>query len=485
MKGQPKTDAGRLPLVVMMGFSVLLHGLFITGLPNLPWFSRPPDILRLTRYVVRFAKPVPTSVPVLTQVAVAEPVPIEPAPVEPLADLQTPRPIERVETQPEHAVEPLAAPAPVQPVVPKPPDLQQRTASQTRQRVDTQPDHLVKPLVAPAIVQPVVPKPPDVQQRVAAQTRRRVESPTEHVVTPQVAPAVVRPVVPKPPDVQRRVAAQTRRRVESPTEHVVTPQVAPAVVQPVVPKPPDVQRRTAAQTRRRVESPTEHIVTPQVAPTVVQPVVPKPPDVQQRTATRREHVVVQAHQPRPDIMAVEPLPQPVVVKPVLQRRAARAPRSQTATQTTGRQAPSRVAAVVPQTVAPVLSRAVALPQPREPSPAAILQAQAEQERLLDEQEQTAIQSYTGLVFQKLESHKRYPRAAERRELSGRVVLRFTVRWDGEVLDPEVVEVDGHHSFRDAALLALKRVGQLPRFPDEIRRRELLVEVPITYKIDGR
>ena len=182
-------------------------------------------------------------------------------------------------------------------------------------------------------------------------------------------------------------------------------------------------------------------------------------------------------------MAVEP--QPVVVRPVPQRRAATVPRSQTATRTTGRQAPSRVAAIVPQTVAPVLSRVAALPQPREPSPAAILQAQAEQERLLAEQEQNAIQSYLGLVFQKLESHKRYPIFAERNGLNGRVVLRFTVRWDGEVLDPEVVEVAGHDSFRRAALRALTRVGQLPNFPDEIRRRELLVEVPIAYKIGNQ
>ena len=400
MRGQPKTDAGRLPLFGMIGFSVLLHGLFITGLPNLPWFSRSPDIFRLTRYVVRFAKPVPTSVPVLTQVAVAEPVPIEPAPIEPVADLQTPRPIERVEAQPEHAVEPLAAPAPVQPVLPKPPDVQQRSASQTRQRVETQPEHMVKPLVAPTVVQPVVPKPPDVQQRTASQTRRRVESPTEHVVKPQVAPAVV------------------------------------------------------------------------------QPVVLKPPDVQQRTATRREHVVVQAHQPHSDIMAVEPPPQPAVVKPVPRQRVARAPRSRIATQTTGRQAPRRVAAAVPQTVAPVPSRVAALPQPRQPSPAAILQAQAEQE-------QDAIQSYLGFVFQRLERHKRYPRAAENRGLSGRVVLRFTVRWDGEVIDPQVTEVTGHHSFRDAALRALRRVGQLPSFPSEIRRRELVMEVPIAYRIEDR
>ena len=319
-------DAGRPLLVLMLGFSILLHGLFVTGLPHL--FDRPPDVYRLTRYVVRFAKPVPTTVPMLTQVAVAEPVPIAPAPVEPVADLQTPKPIERVETLPEHTVEPLVAPTPVKPVIPK----------QQEQR-------------------------------------------------------------------------------------------------------------------------------------------------KHRTISRREHVVAQAHQPRPDITPVEPPPQPVVVKPIPRQRAERTPRSQTATQTTGRQTPNRVKAVVPQTVAPVPTRVAALSQPRQPSPEAVLQA--EREQLQAEQEQDTIQAYLGLVFQKLESHKRYPRVAERNGLNGRVVLRFTVRRDGEVLNPEVVEVEGHDSFRKSALQALTRVGQLPRFPDEIRRRELLVEVPIAYKIEDR
>ena len=287
------TDASRLPLYLMIGLSVLLHGLFLTGLPNLPWFSGPPDIFRLTRYVVRFAKPVPTPVPTLTQVAVVEPILVEPAPIEPVPDLQTPKPVERVETQPEHVVKRQVAPTPVKPVVPEP--LEQK----------------------------------------------------------------------------------------------------------------------------------------------------KP-----RTASPREQVVV------------------------------RTPRTQTA-----RQAPSRVAAAVPQAAAPVLPRAIAAPQPRQPSSTAALQAQAEQQQLLAEQEEDAVQSYLGLVFQKLESHKRYPRIAERSGLNGRVMLRFTVRWDGEVLNPEVVEVSGHDSFRKAALQALARVGQLPNFPDEIRNRELLVEVPITYKLD--
>ena len=300
------SETSRLPLILMVGLSLLVHGLFISGLPQL--FDRPPDIFRLTRYVVRFAKPVPTPVPTLTQVVVAEPIPIEPAPVEPVADLQTPKPIERVETRPEQVVKPQVAPTPVKPVIPKP--LEQK----------------------------------------------------------------------KPRPISRR-------------EQVAEP------------PPPD----------------------------------PPPPEPQPRTAT----------------------------------------------QTTSRQAPRRVAAVAPQTVTPVPPRVTAVPQPRQPASAAALQAQAEQEQLLAEQEDDAVQSYLGLVFQKLESHKRYPRIAERSGLNGRVVLRFTVRWDGEVINPEVVEVAGHDSFRKAALQALARVGQLPQFPDEIGRRELVVEVPITYKLDAR
>ena len=294
------TDASRLPLYLMIGISVVLHGLFLTGLPNLPWFTGPPDIFRLTRYVVRFPKPEPVQVPTLTQVAVVEPIPVEPAPIEPVADLQTPKPIERVETRPEHVV------------------------------------------------------------------------------------------------------------------------------------------------KRQV-----------VAPTPVKPVIPEPLEQKKpRTVSKREPVV-------------EPPPAP------------------TAKRIAASQATRRVAAAVPQTAAPVLTRAVAAPQPRQPVSTAALQAQAEQEQLLAEQEEDAVQSYLGLVFQKLESHKRYPRIAERSGLNGRVVLRFIVRWDGEVVNPEVVEVVGHESFRKAALQALARVGQLPNFPDDIQRRELLVEVPITYKLDDR
>ena len=287
------SEASRLPLYLMIGLSVLVHGLFLTGLPNLPWFTGPPDIFKLTRYVVRFAKPAPTAVPTLTQVAIAEPVRVEPAPVEPVVDRQIPKPVQRVETRPERVVERRVAPVPVKPVVPEP--LEQK----------------------------------------------------------------------------------------------------------------------------------------------------KP-----RTVSRREQVVN------------------------------RTPRTETA-----RQAVRRVTAAVPQTAAPVVRRAMAVSQPRQATSQAALQALVQQEQLLAAQEQSAFDAYKGIVFQRLEKHRRYPRIAERGGLQGRVVIRFTVRWDGEIIESEILDLVGHKSFGDASIQALKRVGQLPPFPSEIRKRQITMDVPIVYQLD--
>ena len=101
---------------------------------------------------------------------------------------------------------------------------------------------------------------------------------------------------------------------------------------------------------------------------------------------------------------------------------------------------------------------------------------------VEDYEDLAVRSYLDIVFRKIEGHKVYPRVAARRGLEGRVVLRFTVRRDGEVLNPVVVEVSGHESFGRAALQALARVGVLPSFPDDIGRAELLVEVPLTFRV---
>ena len=170
-----------------------------------------------------------------------------------------------------------------------------------------------------------------------------------------------------------------------------------------------------------------------------------------------------------EIRAVEPV-QPVALEPAPRRRSAAPRRLRTPPPATRIPAPRSMAGRSSTSLA-------ALPRERQPSEEAILQ-QAERE-------QEALKSYLGLVFRELEHHKRYPRVAERSGLDGRVVLRFTVRWDGEVLNPVVVSVSGHDAFGEAALQALKRVGQLPPFPPDIRRPDLLVDAPIAYRMEDR
>ncbi|MDE0204436.1 MAG: TonB family protein [Candidatus Tectomicrobia bacterium] len=259
------------------------------------------------------------------------------------------------------------------------------------------------------------------------------------------------------------------------------PMAEPAVVRPFIPQPPKVKSRIAAQPRPQTESKADLAAIPQFSPADVQPIVPLPPEAQQHFAATPEPAVLHARQPHSDDMTIPRTPQPAVVQPVPQPTPAAAPLSRTATPTAGMQALGPVVAAVPPPVVAVSSSVATLRQPRDPSPKAILKAEAE--RLQAEKEEDEIRSYLDLVFQKLESHKRYPSGAERRGLGGRVVLRFTVRRDGEVVDPEAVEVTGHSSFGDAALRALKRVGKLPNFPSDIRRSEVVVEVPISYRIE--
>ena len=203
--------------------------------------------------------------------------------------------------------------------------------------------------------------------------------------------------------------------------------------------------------------------------------------MQQRSPSLREGVVVQAQQPRPDIVAIEPTPQPVVVKPVPPRSPVAATGPRTHTQTTGRQAPGRVAAAVPQTAAPVLPRTAALSQPREPSPEAVLKFEAE--RLLAEREQTAIDILSAYISEEIRKHKFYPRFARRNGITGRVLVKFTVLSNGQVINLQVAEDSGNQLLQNAALRTLRRVGQLPPFPLDIRRSQLTLTKSIVYQIE--
>ena len=102
------------------------------------------------------------------------------------------------------------------------------------------------------------------------------------------------------------------------------------------------------------------------------------------------------------------------------------------------------------------------------------------ERAKEAAENAAISAYLSVVYKRLREHSYFPSEAERAGLNGRVVLAFNVLSDGQVIAPRIVEHEGNEVFRRAALRSLELAGDMPPFPEAIRRPEILVMAPINY-----
>lgn len=94
-----------------------------------------------------------------------------------------------------------------------------------------------------------------------------------------------------------------------------------------------------------------------------------------------------------------------------------------------------------------------------------------------EQEQETIDSYLRLVYERIREHQFFPRSGQ----WARCLLRFALRWDGELVNPAVVKITGSRLLCDAALETLYRAAPFPPFPPEIKRDELYIELPMVYK----
>jgi len=74
----------------------------------------------------------------------------------------------------------------------------------------------------------------------------------------------------------------------------------------------------------------------------------------------------------------------------------------------------------------------------------------------------------------------YPRRAESRNQTGKVLVSLTVNRKGEVLNKEVIESSGHRLLDKASLKAIDRVGTFPGMPEILPRDEFTTQIPITF-----
>lgn len=90
-----------------------------------------------------------------------------------------------------------------------------------------------------------------------------------------------------------------------------------------------------------------------------------------------------------------------------------------------------------------------------------------------------VSAYLMMIKQKIESGKRYPPDALKREEEGEVHLKFKILPDGNVEDVVVIKSSGFPSLDEDSVRLVKSVAPFPPFPG---RYSFSIKVPITYKI---
>ncbi|MEX0299696.1 MAG: energy transducer TonB, partial [Kordiimonas sp.] len=92
-----------------------------------------------------------------------------------------------------------------------------------------------------------------------------------------------------------------------------------------------------------------------------------------------------------------------------------------------------------------------------------------------------IKSYEDLVQVWIHKHLLYPKSARKRQLTGLVLVRFTLTPAGDLISSEIIEESRFKILNRSALKTIKRAVPFPTFPKEIDGTSRVFTIPIEYK----
>lgn len=320
---------------------------------------------------------------------------------------------------------------------------------------------------------------------------REVVRQEEPAPVPQVQPPAPTPVKPRPEPV--RAVPPPPQPVQRQVETRVVPQAIQREVQPVV---ETVRPHEQIQPTREVVQVQAKPIEPQEiqkTESLMQAAVPA--EVVRETAAAVEQTVVEAapvtaqtYQAQAVVSApavMETRPEPIVTAsaPVVQA----APSAEPAP-------PSPAPAVEP--VASVSEPVPAPPAPAEPvaaAPAPVAAAQPDPATLQEHQvvarvatPRPATKADYGWLAESL--HRRiielrhYPGTARLNGWEGKVVLKVSIRNDGQLKDVEVVKSSGHESLDQAAMEAVRRACPL-HMKHELTAPMVVLHLPVSYSLN--
>lgn len=96
--------------------------------------------------------------------------------------------------------------------------------------------------------------------------------------------------------------------------------------------------------------------------------------------------------------------------------------------------------------------------------------------------QSTAADYLDMVRWRVESHKAYPAAARRRQIQGRVVVRFVIASDGRVSEVFVVTPSRYRLLNEAAAAAVISAAPFPSLPSHLFSGPLPLEIGIVFEL---
>ncbi len=92
------------------------------------------------------------------------------------------------------------------------------------------------------------------------------------------------------------------------------------------------------------------------------------------------------------------------------------------------------------------------------------------------------QDYFSMIRMKIESNKKYPPSALRKQMQGRVGLSFTISKEGTVERLEVKQPSRYQVLDEAAQAAVKAASPFPRPPPQLFQGPVSVEITIVFEL---
>ena len=90
--------------------------------------------------------------------------------------------------------------------------------------------------------------------------------------------------------------------------------------------------------------------------------------------------------------------------------------------------------------------------------------------------------YFDMLRLKIESNKKYPQSAQKRQIEGRVIVGFTLNPAGQVTSAEIVQSSRHSALDQAALNAVKTASPFPRPPANLFDGPLQMKITIVFEL---